>query len=51
MFVTRLTIAQNRFFAVSRFIVWVMALTTTKIMGCQAGTKMASFCFPNSDEI
>ncbi|THW99808.1 hypothetical protein D6D13_09895 [Aureobasidium pullulans] len=38
--------AQHRFLAVSRFIVWVVALRTTKIMGCQAGAIMTPSCFP-----
>ncbi|THX68362.1 hypothetical protein D6D04_10604 [Aureobasidium pullulans] len=46
MSVTRLTKAQHRFLAVSRFIVWVVALRTTKIMGCQAGAIMTPSCFP-----
>ncbi|THY46794.1 hypothetical protein D6C98_07341 [Aureobasidium pullulans] len=44
--VTRLTKAQHRFLAVSRFIVWVVALTTTKIMGCQAGAIVTPSYFP-----
>ncbi|THY41187.1 hypothetical protein D6C99_07920 [Aureobasidium pullulans] len=36
----------QRFLAVSRFIVWVVALTTTKIMCCQPGAIMTPSCFP-----